>query len=318
MPPSSVGFSFFVRGEAQLSITASAAKYASTRDRGERGQYARIRYERTVLPERTIIWSPANAANRIPLWAESAAIDVSERSYQDGTLFTVTLVNRESISPELAPRDRQAERVTKSLFEACVECAIERGELVEYPRVDPSLLTEEEQELEVQYRDRHIYAVGHGAAAEWRNAKGLARIRAEFMPAEEVPITANALQKDAVLEFARLAYADRHEELERFVKGYAGWVAEQRSAATQLEPRQRSAAERMCERMAHARQRMQASVQRLREDPLAAEAFRIANHAMRDSDGAYGPRRARKNASLATISTRVPADRATVGHRRRR
>ena len=59
------------------------------------------------------------------------------------------------------------DRVVKSLFEAELSCVVESGELAEYPRVDPSLLTEEEQELELQYREQRIHAVGHGAAANW-------------------------------------------------------------------------------------------------------------------------------------------------------
>ena len=39
----------------------------------------------------------------------------------------------------------------KTLFEASLRCIINEGEVGAYPRVDRSLLDEEEQEIELQY-----------------------------------------------------------------------------------------------------------------------------------------------------------------------
>jgi len=38
VPPSSVGFSFYIRGDVRLAITASAAVYGGAEERGERGR----------------------------------------------------------------------------------------------------------------------------------------------------------------------------------------------------------------------------------------------------------------------------------------
>ena len=175
--------------------------------------------------------------------------------------------------------------MSKSLFEARLECVVESGELVDYPRVDPSLLTEEEQELELQYREQRIYAVGHGAAANWDVGPGrAARIRSEFMPAAEVPMmTVDIGGDDAVLRLARLAEAPMLHELARFVGGYAGWVAEQERIASELPGAvERAAAKRISDRMNVALDRMRACVRTLRDDRLAAESFRLANRAMLD------------------------------------
>ena len=188
----------------------------------------------------------------------------------------------------MAPRRRPAERVGKSLFEAQIECIVEGGDLAEYPRVDPSLLTEEEQELELQYRDRRIYAVGHGAAVDWDvPATGVPRIRSEFMPCVEVPITTNEFpDRDGnydVLEFRRLAEVTRIEDLERFVAGYRAWVAEQQRAGVGLDHAvEQAAAGRICDRMSKALARMGGSVRLLRENRRVAESFRLANRAMRE------------------------------------
>lgn len=286
VPPSSVGFSFFVRGEAQLSITASAATYRATDERDAAGQFQPARFERVPLEEHTWTWSKSTAAEE-PIWQGRGGIDVRARGYRGGAIVTVTLVNRGEVA-DVAPRRRQAERVGKSLFEAQIACIVEAGELAEYPRVDPNLLTEEEQELELQYRDRRIYAVGHGAAVDWDvPANGMPRIRSEFMPRVEVPITTNEFPQrggdSGVLEFRRLAEAPRVEELERFVAGYCAWVTEQQHAAEGLDHAvERVAAGRICDRMENALARMAGSVRLLRENPRAAESFRLANGAMRE------------------------------------
>ena len=285
VPPSSVGFSFCVRGDVRLSITASAAIYTATDDRDEFRRFQARRYERTPLDEQTLIWSKSDQPSRRIL-ADRAGVDVRARPHRDGDILTVTLVNRGEIA-NVASRQRQVERVNKSLFEAQIECAVEGGQLVEYPRVDPSLLTEEEQELELQYRDRRIYAVGHGAAVDWDiPAEGVPRIRSEFIPCVQVPITTNARSSDDVLEFGRLAEATRPDELQRFVDGYGDWIAQRQCDAEAFEGTPNKAAgRRICARMKQALVRMNGSVRLLREDPLAAESFCLANRAMRDQMG---------------------------------
>ena len=220
VPPSSVGFSCCVRGEVRLAITASAAVYEGAGERGEGGRFQSREYTRTLLPEQSVTWSGAAAfdGSGETMWDGRAGIDVRARPHGDGTILTVTLCNQSELAPGVPPSLRIRDRVNKSLFEARLECAIESGELVEYPRVDPSLLTKEEQEIELQYREQRIYAVGHGAAASWDvKPGGEARIRSDFMPEAEVPMmTVNSGGKDAVLRLARLADTAMPDELARF------------------------------------------------------------------------------------------------------
>ena len=148
VPPSSAGFSFYVRGQAHVAITASAAAYAGTGKRGERGRFQTREYTRTVLPETTVTWSGTAVASetRKTIWEGRAGIDIRARPHRDGCILTVTLCNRSELDPDAPAGERTRDRVSKALFEARLECAIESGELAEYPRVDLSLLTEEEQE----------------------------------------------------------------------------------------------------------------------------------------------------------------------------
>ena len=212
-------------------------------------------------------------------------MDIRARPHRGGLIVTVTLSNRNELDASAWGRERTRDRVEKSLFEARLECVIESGALVDYPRVDPSLLTEEEQELELQYRQQRIYAIGHGAAADWELKRGRpARIWSDFMPEAEVPlITVEPLGEEGALSLVRLAAAPIPDELERFVDRYADWVAEQiRVASAFPDRKERATANRICGRMGTALERMRACIELLRTDPLADEAFRLANRAMLD------------------------------------
>ena len=283
VPPSAVGFSCFVRGDARLSIAASAAIYTRTGERNDRGRFQSLEYERTALGESVVTWSASEAPDE-PLWEGRAGIDVRARPFLDGLILTVTLFNRQRVDRDDPARPRAQDLAERSLFEARLECAVEAGELVEYPRVDPSLLTEEEQELELQYADRHIHAVGHGAAVDWCVEPGRpARIRSEFMPAADAPLVTVDTGDDAVLDIQRLAGASHPDDLARFVAGYGAWTAGQRQVADDMRAEgERDAAARICDRMAVALGRMRRAVELIRADRIVAESFRLANRAMLD------------------------------------
>ncbi len=289
VPPSSVGFSFFVRGNVSLSIVPSAAVYQDrNHERDDQGRFLPPQYERSKLPECAITWTRSAAPSNVTsdrIWKGRASIDTRARPHRGGLILTVTLSNRAELDASAWGRDRTRDRVEKSLFEARLECVIESGELVDYPRVDPSLLTAEEQELELQYRQQRIYAIGHGAAADWDLKRGRpARIWSDFMPQAEVPlITVEPCGEEGVLSLTRLAAAPIPDELERFADRYAEWVAEQNRVASAFpNGKERATANRICGRMGIAVKRMRACIEMLRTDPLAEEAFRLANRAMLD------------------------------------
>ena len=287
VPPSSVGFSCFLRGETRLSITASAALYRSEDDRDEHGRFRTLEYVRHELPDAAVMWpdfAPTHES-RATIWDGLAGIDVRARPHRDGRVVTVTLYNRLELDANAPPNMRTRDRVSKSLFEARLECAIENGDLVEYPRIEPSLLTEEEQELELQYRNKRIYAIGHGAAANWDMSSGRhARIWSEFMPEAEVPMmTVDIGGDDAVLDLERLANAPMPDALAHFVDRYADWIGEQERVAAGLGKREeRDAAHRIRSKMQAALGRMRNCVEMLRTDKIAADSFQLANRAMLD------------------------------------
>ncbi len=339
VPPSSVGVSFYVRGDARLRVTASAASYRRVRERGASGRFvahrpdadhaggdggeadagggSRALYERTPF-ECGLIWpdgeaeAPVGVTRKLrrrpyrdgdlvtaafskvsrttPPGPEGAAapawqtqLDVRRRPYGNGHILTVVFANRRPEAP------RGTDRAERRLFEARLECVVEAGELAEYPRVDPALLTDEEQEIELRYRDTHIYAIGHGAAADWALEPGRPpRIRSACMPAVDVPLVTTQVDgvDDRVLVMQDIAAKGTFREciprFEAFVAAYGAWVGRQHAAARRFAAGERAAANRICARMGAALERMRGGVERLRRDDDAALAFRLANQAMLD------------------------------------
>ncbi len=293
VPPSSVGFSFCVEGDARLRIEASAAVYQAKEKEGrdERGRFVAPRYERQALSPAVVAYS-GGEFQRDAIWDGRGGVDIRAREHAAGTILTVTLYNahpcdshhtQAQATGEARPQSR---RVQSSLFEARLECYVEQGKVVDYPRVDPSLMTEEEQELELQYGNRQIYAVGHGASADWSPDETPRIIRADFLPKVETPIVSVEPIGDAnVLLFETLSAEDPPiDALRSFVAEYGAWVRERLDeAGRQSNPHDKHAARRICERMSVALDRMNAGVDFLAAEPDAALAFRRANQAIHRS-----------------------------------
>lgn len=307
MPPSSVGFSFFASGEeVRFHVFFSAARYEEKRDSGKfTGQYKRVHIggdneaKTFTQPDK----QPSTQSNqRVDVLGGSASVDVLWRPFQDGWIVTVSLFNKHESNTKGKPKELTQERTKQSLFEVNLRCFLEAGEIGTYPRVDKCLLSEEDQELELQYKHRNIYAIGHGAAVDWRVEQDhVKEIWTEFMPAVEVPqVTADVAGDDNyVLGLAHLAEseatAEIFKELDQFVEKYSVWVSAQNTQINELEPDERPAAKRITARMETALERMRQGVVLLRSNPIAAESFKLANQAMLDqmrkADHVRGKRR---------------------------
>lgn len=299
IPPSSVGFSFYASGDLiRFQVICSAARYKRIGEHDERGRFRYIAYDRTELggdAEAHIFktrypWTHKQFCQREDVFGQHAGIEVLWRPFSDGWIVTVSLFNRQEWNIEGDQKKFKQERNEKSLFEVKLSCFLEAGEIGTYPRIDKSLLTGEEQELEVQYKHTHIYAVGHGAAVDWEEEGGrVKKIWSEFLPTVEVPqVTADVDDdSDFVLGIANLSSSDGigiHndiiDELQRFVEGYSGWVSKQEKSALSLETDEQKAAARITSRMGTALHRMQRGVSLLHTNSRAAEAFKLANEAM--------------------------------------
>jgi len=297
IPPSSLGFSFFIKGEdIRFQVLSRAVRYEST-ERDERGQYKNDWKRRELVSEQgndeefeNISCPGKELRQSFYNLADKARVDVQWRHFVDGWIVTVSLCNAQEIPDVLTGRDYVFERAKRTLFEASLRCVIDAGDVGVYPRVDRSLLDQEEQEIELQYAHRHIYAIGHGCAANWEVKDGkVVELRSETMPVVEVPqMTADTGSGgEPVLSLARLADIDSAHttllpELDDFISGYANWVANQQGNVPGLPADDHSAASRMVGRMNAAVSRMQVGLHLLGDNAQARLAFALANRAMLD------------------------------------
>jgi len=303
IPPSSLGFSFFIKGEdIRFQMLCRAVRYERT-ERDERGQYTNNWTRKDLVSGQgddeefeNISCLGKDQHQSFRKLADKARVDVQWRHFVDGWIVTVSLCNAQELKDSATGREYVKERAEKTLFEASLRCVIDAGDVGVYPRVDRSLLDQEEQEIELQYAHRHIYAIGHGCAANWKIKDGkVVELRSETMPAVEVPqMTADTGSGgEFVLSLARLTdigndHAILLPELADFISGYASWVASQQGNIPGLPADDHTAASRMVERMNTAVSRMRVSLRLLGDNAQARLAFALANRAMLDQMRQHG------------------------------
>ncbi len=312
IPPSSLGFSFFVKGQQiQFQVISSAVRYQSGGEKDELGRFRSREYRRIPLGgdreavtcrvdtserkrfrERKEVFQEITGEKAEGNTTARAGIDLLWRPFADGWIVTVSLFNKQELDTQSDPKTYLRDRNQHSLFEVKLSCVLEAGEVGAYPRVDHALLNEEELELELQYRDRHIYAVGHGAAVNWSVHQGKVRtIESEFLPEVEVPqVTADVGNATDILSFSRLAagvdlkieQSSILDELEQFTADYDHWITGQEKQAQSYSANEQKTAARITRRMNTACKRMRQGVTLLRTDSIATRAFSFANQAMLD------------------------------------
>lgn len=167
------------------------------------------------------------------------------------------------------------------------------GAFLEYDPYSRFTPDEEAAELRVRYRDRQIFAVGHGTAAGWDVVDGVCeRIRAEAVPAHVVPAVETTGLGDGepaatALELAHLATITTDKapvihSLAAFVESFERWVADQDEVANGLGS-DAALARRIVERSRKCAARMRESINLLDDDAEqhTRTAFALGMKAMR-------------------------------------
>ena len=289
--PSAVGFSFFARGDdLEFHVRCSAVRYTRIGERDKKGRFSHMEFQRIPLggDEEAVTFT---TNNRVYVLRDNeagylAGLDVQWRPYADGWIITVSLFNKQVWSEN----DKWDERASRTLFEVNLDCFIDHGVVGDYPRVEYSLLNEEEQEIELQYKHRKIYAIGHGAAVDWVERAGkVVQISSDFMPVVEVPhVTADVSgDNNKILQMANLANCQHATPeivagLDQFVENYAAWVNQQKAVLSELDAHESNAGQRITDRMEQTLKRMRRGVQLIAKDSTVALAFSLANQSMLD------------------------------------
>lgn len=202
-------------------------------------------------------------------------------------LFTVCLVNR----------SHPASIDERSLFQVHFYAffRLNTGHTVAailpYPAAELDRPDDEEESLDLLYRDTETFGVGHGCAADW--IVGTERITAESVSAECLPIfespsiTPDVRRPDGVpidVSMAALAGLDPKNDgmsdLDAVVTSYEQWIEQRRTEIRLLAAKNRRAAERHIDRCSQCAVRMRDGMKFLASNPMAMRAFRLANEAI--------------------------------------
>lgn len=312
VPPSSIGFSFFVaNSDWQLQIIAQASRYKlsndlSIDDQGKirkNGKFAATKehhFTREVLggDEYALTVHREGEYPIFPMKVNQdteylGSISVLEFAHEDGKIVTVSMVNKQTIHSIQAQDPTTSndywQKVFKSLFEIQLDCYIDKGRIGEYPDVSYQDLSQEYQELHLQYQHKKVYAIGHGAAVDWTVQEGIVqRIYSDFLPTYEVPNITAAIDIESefnILSLENLSLIKDHREsickiLTDFVDGYVAWINKQTTNVHSFEEPKKRVGLDIIERMHIAEQRMRQGIVLLRNDDYVCESFGLANKAM--------------------------------------
>lgn len=219
-------------------------------------------------------------------------VEVRARPFDPGngvpkSLVTVCLVNR---SRSKGPPDGL------SLFQAKFTAKVvnvsgePESRLLPYPTRLGAAPDVEDRQVALLYRDRLTFAVGHGCAANWSEPKAdrVTEVVGDVLPAVEVPSMTNDVKgSDGTLLEARMDElaglvpgSDGSNVLSQLIDGYSKWIdGIEKEAAGLLAEYSESATSNVkaCRRVVD---RMREGFTLLKQDALAAEAFRLANRAM--------------------------------------
>lgn len=272
--PSSMAFSFAVQKHTKVKLKICAAKYEK-KDQDTAWQRKPFEYLEEIKFEENI---------KRNIFEESARVDVTVRPYTKGTMVTIALSNQEKSGDRLNP--------AQCLYQCGLEVIVVEGGIKEYPTSDRFKLDDEQKELDLIYRKRVPWAVGHGVAVDWElgEYKVPFLIKTEVMPFHEVKDFSTELDtcrysslNDEILSISRIADEGTPQEdllgdYEKLISAYDCWIDELDSE--NLPERYSAAKVRVINRLKIASQRMQKGIALLRRSEDAFTAFRLANKAM--------------------------------------
>jgi hypothetical protein len=283
--PSSMGVSFVTSEWAPVEIEVELGRYHSVEGLTEDSDEEWHREQVSLTGPDAIVLSPGlpgSSPNRRDIMEGAASVEARWRRYGEGAIVTVVMVNRRVLRP------RKAVDAADCLFQVSLGCRPTAGVLSPYPGRPHTSDNSEVQELELLYRNVGVYAVGHGAAADWdRDAVVPTRVGTTFLPTHVVPDVSFEVPGDQTV--LRLAYLEHLAEepdaaiaaLEAFVDGYADWLDRTRTEVVmRLAPELSEVAGRLLARADTATERMRGGIRLLSESAVVRQAFSMTNRVM--------------------------------------
>lgn len=291
--PAAMGVSCLVTGTQTIECQVYAAAYLEKEPlKGKRRpQWQRQALASAEAPEvLRVTYNAQHRESKFLILGDRAELrviwrPVNSRRLETGYLVTVTLINA-ATCPEAEPPNAGA-----CLYQPGLKVTPIDGRFGEYPRPERRI-TDEEQELSLQYHNRITWGIGHGCAAVW-DPEGLppVSISASFVPRYELrPITTDIPETEtnpaareilSLSELIRLSALEPERltsSLEAFLVGYSTWIESEVNLA--LQPRHQAARDRIVAKQRLALGRMQEGIALLASNATARKAFHLAQRAM--------------------------------------
>ncbi len=245
------------------------------------------RFHREDFPAGTASYVESRGAIRENTENLDVRIELFARPYLSGKndfLITVCLVNR-----QLADGRLDSQSMFQCHLDVHIEPSDSAGTILPYPTAEP--LDSEEFSLELLYRDKLTFAVGHGCAADWVRGDTpdrAERVSAECLPIFETPSTTPNIRSSnnqpLVASMRSLAGLDHESdgtsELEAIVGEYESWIAAQEKRIGGINSRLQDTARSHTRQCAESAKRMRDGISLLKSDPQVRHAFMLANRAM--------------------------------------
>lgn len=204
--------------------------------------------------------------------ANGVRIEVGARWRNYGSAFLVTVFVR--VLDTSSDDDRLD--VSRMLFQVELGVApAEGGRFLEYDPIRLSGLDDEAAELKLRFRERTVYAVGHGTAADWSlEEDGCTRVWLDPVPSFVVPAVETlgfeeGRPEASALELSHLSKLDSEMDevgasLDAFVTAFENWVLDQEKRVPGFQGSE-EVARRIVERSAIAAKRMREATALLRQ-----------------------------------------------------
>lgn len=243
---------------------------------------------------------------RVPHYAD-VVVDFSSGDYVDSnehiddTNAKITALKRKiteelySVTIMLVNDDQEKSNGTRCIFQPVIKImsGVNNFKFREYSSlVDFNLLDSEEQSLELQYRNKHVYGTGLGTSVNWDiDTDGNGEIYNDFFPEVEVPsmdfsipdgsgIIKTALSMRHLSDLDTAAKSQKLSELKSVVDAYSKWIDSLIEKKKSLSDNYKFAAETNIIGCKNIKDRMLAGLEILNNDQKAWAAFSLANRAM--------------------------------------
>ncbi len=206
----------------------------------------------------------------------------------DAWLVTIVLRNVTSSGGQRGTREA-------ILYQTFFDVLVEGGSILPYPESERPFaqLDQEEQSLQLLYRESATWGIGHGCAAGWDAGPGAAPtiLYADVMPAVETPsMTPDIVDASGVpvrlfmrdlAELPESGSGAGWDGIRALASAYRQWIEGRKEEAKVLEPAYlRSVALLHVERCVACLERIERGIALLEKDTSVRHAFRLANLAM--------------------------------------